>query len=180
MRLSEYMDNDEFAEFYSLHISFVKRTAYYILRDERDALDVADLTMWYAFCNPEKFRCMPFASVEAYLGCVARARSLDLIRHRCRNRCIDIAYITDTPYEVSDESVERLVEIGDFRDIVERCIRSMSDIYRDTFILKVSKGMTLKEVAESLDIPLETAKSRWRRGLAIIEKSVRASGFNSL
>lgn len=180
MKLSECMEQDEFAVFYSLHISFVKHTAYYILMDDRDALDVADLTMWYAFCNPDKFRCMTSGAVKAYLGSVARARSLDLIRYRRRHRCVDISNITDTSYEISDESVERLVEIKDFRDTVERCVRSMTDVYRDTFILKLAKGMSIKEVSESLGIPLETAKSRWRRGLTIIEKSVRSQGINSL
>ncbi len=180
MQLSKCMTCDEFAIFYSLYIAFVKRTAYYILRDERDVLDVADLTMWYAFCNPDKFRCMPSGATQAYLGSMARARSLDLIRQRRRRHCVDIAHITDTPYEASDESVERLVELKDLRDTVERCIRSMSDVYRDTFVLKITKGLTLKEVSEKLGIPLDTVKSRWRRGLTIIEKSVRSYGINSL
>ena len=178
--MSERMEREEFLDFYNTYNDFVVHIAGRILGDERDAVDVADQAMWYAFCHPDKFRGMPICAVRSYLAGMARTRSLDMIRRARRNSYTDITNVLDTLYDVSDENVERAVEMKDFKDTVERCIRLMSDTYRDTFVLRIAEGMTIKEVSKKLGVPVDTVKSRWRRGMVIIEKSVRSRGFNSL
>lgn len=177
---SERMEQEEFAEFYDTHNGFVARIACCILGNERDALDVTDQAMWYAFCHPDKFRGMPICAVRSYLAGMARARSFDMIRHARRSDYTDITSILDTLYDASDENVEWAVEMNDLKDTVERCLRSMSDVYRDTFVLRIAKGMTFKEVAIELGVPIDTVKSRWRRGLVMIERVVRSRGYGSL
>ena len=167
-------------KFYDTHNDFVARVACCILGNERDALDVADQAMWYAFCNPEKFRGAPICAVRSYLAGMARTRSLDMIRRARRNGYTDITNVLDTLYDVSDENVEQAVEMKDFRDAVERCVRSMPDIYRDTLALRIAKGMTFKEISVRLGIPIDTVKSRWRRGIVMIERVVRSRGYGSL
>ena len=177
---SERMEQEEFAEFYDTHNGFVARIACCILGNERDALDVADQAMWYAFCNPEKFRGAPICAVRSYLAGMARTRSLDMIRRARRNDYTDITNVLDTLYDVSDENVEQAVEMKDFRDAVERCVRSMPDIYRDTLALRIMNEMTFKEISVRLGIPIDTVKSRWRRGIVMIERVVRSRGYGSL
>lgn len=177
---SECMGQEEFAEFYDTHNGFVARVACCILGNERDALDVADQAMWYAFCNPDKFRGAPICAVRSYLAGMARTRSLDMIRRARRNGYTDITNVLDTLYDVSDENVEQTVEMKDFRDAVERCVRSMPDIYRDTLALRIMNEMTFKEISVRLGIPIDTVKSRWRRGIVMIERVVRSRGYGSL
>ncbi len=177
MQLSECMAQNEFADFYDTHIDFVMRAAYVVFEDERDSLGVADLVMWYAFCHPDKFRGMPIGAVRSYLAAITRTRSIDVVRRDRRNRHTDISNIVNTHYEASDENIERSLEIKALADAVEGCVRSMSKTYRDTFVLKITQGMTLKEVSEKLGVPIDTVKSRWRRGLVIIERSIRSCGY---
>lgn len=178
--MSERMEQEEFSDFYNTYNDFVMHIAGCMLGDERDALDVADQAMWYAFCHPDKFRSMPICAVRSYLACLARARSLDMIRRARRNGYTDILNVLDTLYDTSDENVERLVEIREFWDAVQRCVSEMPEIYRDTLTLKITEGMTSREVSEMLDIPLDTVKSRWRRGIVMIERAVRSQGYSSL
>lgn len=177
---SERMEQEEFLKFYDTHNGFVARIACCILGNERDALDVADQAMWYAFCNPDKFRGAPICAVRSYLAGMARARSFDMIRRARRNGYTDITNVLDTLYDVSDENVEQTVEMKDFRDAVERCVRSMPDIYRDTLALRIMNEMTFKEISVRLGIPIDTVKSRWRRGIVMIERAVRSQGYSSL
>ena len=174
---SGYMPREEFTLFYNAYFDRVRYAAAVILGDERDSLAIADIAMFYAFCHPDKFRRMTPVAVEAYLLNIARTRSYDELRCRARNCHTDISKIENTPYAASDESVERLVEIKDIRDAVERCIRAMPDIYRDTLTLKIAKGLTLVEVAAALDIPINTAKTRLRRGMLLLGGFIRARGY---
>ena len=174
------MEQEEFSKFYDTHNAFVAHIACCILRDERDALDVADQAMWYAFCNPDKFRKMPIGAVRSYLADIARTRSLDMIRRARRNSYTDITDVLDTLYDVSYENAERAVEMKEFKYTVERCMSSMSDIYRDTLVLRIVNEMTFKEISVRLGVPIDTVKSRWRRGLVMIERVVRSRGYGSL
>ncbi len=174
------MKLDEFTVFYDAYFSTVRGVAEYILGDERESISIADLTLWYAFCHPDKFLGMADSAVKAYLVRMARTRSYDELRRRHRNCYTDISLIENTPYEASDESVEKLVEIRDFWDTVHRCVSAMPEIYRDTLILKITKGMTLTEVAQTLGIPFDTAKTRCRRGIALLKRAVRLRGYSSL
>ena len=177
---SGYMQRDEFALFYNSYFNCVRRAAGFILGDERDSLAVVDITMCYAFCHPDKFRKLTRAATETYLLKIARTRSYDELRCRFRHRYTDISEIENTPYEAGDESIERLVEIRDFRDAVKRCVLSMPDIYREALTMKLAGGMTINEIAMSLGIPFETAKTRCRRGMALLKGVILAGGYGSL
>lgn len=166
------MQEDEFLDFYNMYSAVVTRLAGYLLGDEREALGVTDNTMWYAFCHPEKFRGRDETSVVAYLLKIARARSIDLIRHNSRTSCDFIDTFEYLSYESWRESVEGCIESCELSSVIGRCIGTMSDIYRETVLLRLFDGMTLPEISERLHIPLDTAKSRWRRGRMILRESI--------
>ena len=174
------MTTEEFTSFYDTYFRVAKRFARYVLRDELDALSVADFAMWYAFCHPDKFRDVPRPAIESYLFKIAMTRSYNELRGRRYNNCVDLSVIENTATEASDENVERQVEIKDFRDAVERFVRSLPDIYRDTLTLKIAKEMSVSEIAEALGIPFDTAKTRCRRGMKTLKGYMIARGYNEL
>ena len=174
------MTKDEFASFYDTYFGIAERFARGILRDEIESLGVADFAMWYAFCHPDKFRDVPRPAIEAYLFKIALTRSYNELRGRRYNNCVDLSVIENTAAEASDENVERQVEIKDFRDAVERFVRSLPDIYRDTLTLKIAKEMSVSEIAEALSIPFDTAKTRCRRGMKTLKGYMIARGYNEL
>ena len=173
------MTDDEFISFYDTYFRVAERFARHIMRDAIESIGVADFAMWYAYCHPDKFRDVPRAAVESYLVRIALTRSYNELRYRRRNACIDISAIENTVHEASDENVERQVEMRDFRDSVERFVGSMPDIYRDTLTLKIVKEMSVGEIAKALGIPFDTAKTRCRRGMSLLEGFVRSRGYGS-
>jgi RNA polymerase sigma-70 factor (ECF subfamily) len=52
---------------------------------------------------------------------------------------------------------------------------SILDIYREVVILKVWGELTFAEIAEALDIPANTAASRYRYGLEELRKITKES-----
>ena len=178
--MAEYMSLEEFAVLYDANFALVKSVAAYILGDDRDSVAVADLTMCYAFCHPDKFRNMACSAATAYLVKIARTRSYDELRTRCCHRYTEISDIEDTPYVISGESIERIVEIKEFKEAVKRHILAMPAIYRDTLTLKIALEMSLPEIAATLGIPIDTTKTRCRRGMALLKGFLVAKGYNSL
>ncbi len=62
------------------------------------------------------------------------------------------------------------------RDDLQRAVDALPDAYRIAVVLVEVEGCTYQEVAELLDIPLGTVRSRVHRGRAILQKALWEQG----
>ncbi len=168
------MQEDEFLDFYNTYSGAVARAAIRFLGDEGEALCVTDSTMWYAFCHPEKFRGREHSSVASYLLRIVYTASIDHIRRRSRITVVDDDVLDCIEYSADRESIEGCIESDELRDIINKCVGSMPEVYRETVLMRLFDGMTVREISERLSIPLDTAKTRWRRGRVMLRESICA------
>jgi RNA polymerase sigma-70 factor (ECF subfamily) len=77
----------------------------------------------------------------------------------------------------SNPSPEESAASAEQRSVLEGAIMSLSPDNREVFLLRERQGLSFKEIARSLDIPVNTAKSRMRYAFEGLRKSVEASGF---
>jgi RNA polymerase sigma-70 factor (ECF subfamily) len=68
---------------------------------------------------------------------------------------------TGRPFDEVSESVTARME----REQVRRCLLSLTELQRESVVLAYYQGYTYREVAELLDTPLGTVKTRLRDGL---------------
>jgi len=54
--------------------------------------------------------------------------------------------------------------------LIDRAIKKMPEKYREVVTLRIWSGLTFAQIAEALDIPLNTAASRYRYGLEILKQ----------
>jgi len=135
-----------------------------MLSDHSDAEDALQATLLQAvrklrfLKNPIVFRAWMFriASRVAFRMMKSRRRNLELS---------NLAATEEIPdHEISDgDSDELIKQIPDWLD-------RLSPKGRDAVILHYLKGFTTEQVAEILDIPLSTAKSRISYALVCIRK----------
>ena len=59
--------------------------------------------------------------------------------------------------------------------LIQQAMCKLPEIYRQVITLKTWGGLTLAEIAEALEIPANTAASRYRYGLEELRKTVSAS-----
>jgi len=62
------------------------------------------------------------------------------------------------------------------RDLIRKALMSTSEDHRTAIILKEYLGLSLEEVAQVMDCPLSTAKSRLYHGLKGVQQSLRKLG----
>ena len=157
-------DHDAFAELAGAAISRLDATAWLMLRDTdraTDAVQTALVRAWRdlpTLRDPDRF--------DAWLHRLVVRACIDEIRRFKRRRFdIDIADLSDPP-----SSADAVSGIAD-RDQLERGFRRLEADERAVIVLHLYLDLPLPEVAETLRIPLGTAKSRLYRGL----RSMRAA-----
>jgi RNA polymerase sigma-70 factor, ECF subfamily len=70
----------------------------------------------------------------------------------------------EPPHAVAPESVEQEVTRTELREVVQRAISSLPPDYREVIVLRDIEGRSYEEIAEILDIPSGTVRSRIHRG----------------
>jgi RNA polymerase sigma-70 factor (ECF subfamily) len=65
------------------------------------------------------------------------------------------------------------VEDRERNQLIQDAVTRLPEIYRQVLTLKVWGGLTFAEIAGTLDIPANTAASRYRYGLAELRKLTR-------
>jgi RNA polymerase sigma-70 factor (ECF subfamily) len=95
-----------------------------------------------------------------------RHRAIDLARRDERRAEREVAAQFDQPQcwfdSVVDERERTL--------LIQKAMSQLPGIYRDVVTLKVWGGLTFGEIAEALEIPANTAASRYRYGLMELRK----------
>jgi len=103
------------------------------------------------------------------LGCVyatIRHRAIDLARREERRADREVAAQRDGPqcwFDCGVDERERNL-------LIQKAMSHLPDIYRDVLTLKVWGGLTFGEIAQALEIPANTAASRYRYGLMELRK----------
>jgi RNA polymerase sigma-70 factor (ECF subfamily) len=133
-----------------------------LARCEADAYDLVQESVVEAWGRQPDGNPPPLALVFATI----RRRAIDLGRSEDRRTDRESRVAEDASYVWFDSGVEDRE-----RDrLLQKAMSSISDIYREVVILKVWGELTFAEIAEALDIPANTAASRYRYGLEELRK----------
>jgi len=95
-----------------------------------------------------------------------RRRAVDLARSQARRASREVAANSEAAQWWFDSGVEE----RERSRLIQEAMQQLPGIYRDVLTLKVWGGLTFAQVAEALEIPANTAASRYRYGLAELRK----------
>ena len=111
-------------------------------------------------------------SARTWIAVMAKRRAIDVVRSTQAARERDGA---ETPVVVDpgDPVGDRVTDLED-RERIAGALRSLSDLQREALELAFFGGLTHREVAERLDVPLGTVKTRIRDGLGRLASEMGA------
>lgn len=147
---------------YGAHRDAAYRLAYRILGDgpsAEDAVQDAFLKLWTGAAQFDPSR----GSMRGLVLTIARHTSIDDIRKRSRRQRIESTYCADATY-VTD-GPERATECADEARHVRSALLAIPCGQRQVIEMAYFDGLTCREIAVEIAVPVGTVKSRMRLGL---------------
>jgi len=167
-------DDTALAAVYDEHAALVFGLARRVIRDEHLARDITQEVFAYLWEFPARVD-LARGSLRAYLAVVAHRRSVDEVRRSERRARTEAtvtaeAVATDGPESGVVDAAAR--DWGKVR--LAAGVAALPDEQRVAVELAYYDGLTYKQVAERLEIPEGTAKSRLRRAMTRLRASLDA------
>ena len=156
-----------YTRIYDQHRRGVFLSALRVLGNEAQADDVVQDVFVKVWRKPAAFDSTR-GELGSYLRMMARSRALDLWREsQSAGRATDrLKSYVSTNAGQHDERPENVVERSEATDSVVTALRTLPESQREAVVLTYWGGLTAEEVARRAAVPLGTAKSRIRLGLA--------------
>ncbi|MET8677385.1 sigma-70 family RNA polymerase sigma factor [Streptomyces sp. NPDC004647] len=156
-------DQEAFSSVYDAVCGPVLGLVRSVLRDPAQSEEVAQEVMVEVWRSAARFR-SDRGSAMTWVLTLAHRRAVDRVRaaQAATDREHKAALLERTrDFDDVTEQVEARLE----REQVRRCIRTLTELQQQSVTLAYYRGMTYREVAELLAVPLGTVKTRLRDGL---------------
>jgi RNA polymerase sigma-70 factor (ECF subfamily) len=147
--------------------------AYRTLGREEDAHDFVQEAFLRAYRGLRGFKGQ--AKFSSWLYRITLNLCRDWIRRERRAPVVQVPEGTD-PVDLADqhvapsESVEELVARREMSAAVAKAMAELPDEQRTAIMLKEYHGLTFQEIADQLDCPLSTVKTRLYQGLSVLRR----------
>jgi RNA polymerase sigma factor (sigma-70 family) len=166
-------DEDALAELYDRFGGVAYGLALRILRDDalaQDAVQEAFLSVWR---TADRFLAER-ARASTWILTLVHRRAVDLVRREDRRRGEPLEA---APEPAAAETVEEEATLGFQRRVVQEALRRLPPEQREALELGYYGGLTQSQLAERLDQPLGTIKSRMFTGLARLRELLAQAGL---
>lgn len=160
-------DVDAFEALYFRYRDWVVNLANRFTSDGNAALDVMQETFLYLLRKFPGFRLT--ANMKTFLYPAVRNLSISARQKAARYQATEaaIARVEQTASQAQDTGS------GDLATVLD----SLSEEHREVLLLRFSEGLSLAEIAEAMEIPLGTVKSRLHNALGLLRKDERVKEF---
>jgi RNA polymerase sigma-70 factor (ECF subfamily) len=154
----------------------IRGAAYRILGSEDEARDVAQEAFLKAYRALSGFK--REARFSSWLYQIATNLCRDRLRRRRARPQVSLEALEETGpviVETRPGADERLLE-RDLAEAVRRAIHALPEEQREVVILKEYQELTFLEIAQALDVPVSTVKTRLYRGLVQLRLRLETEG----
>jgi RNA polymerase sigma-70 factor (ECF subfamily) len=157
----------------------IRGAAYRFLGSQDEARDVAQETFLKAYRGLAGFK--REARFSSWLYQIATNLCRDRLRRRKVRPQVSLEALEETGpvlVESGRGAHERLLE-RDLAEAVRRAIHTLSEEQREVVILKEYQELTFLEIAQALDVPVSTVKTRLYRGLLQLRLRLESEGIGA-
>src|SRR6478752_442037 len=155
--------------------------AYRVIGREEDARDVCQETFLRAFRALGGFKGQ--AKFSSWLYRITLNLCRDWIRRERRQPIAQAPEGVDLVELASEqtptETIEDLVARNEISHAVARIMADLPEEQRTAILLKEYHGLTFQEIADMLDCPLSTVKTRLYQGLSVLRRQLAATERSS-
>jgi RNA polymerase sigma-70 factor (ECF subfamily) len=166
-------DEDAMASFYREHGRVVFAQVLLVAGERVLAEEIVQDTMLAVWRGAGSFR--GESSVRSWVIAIARRQTRDRLRGQ-RLRAVDDAFLADQPGSGPGPEVMALdrAELAEVRS----AIRELAPAHREVLGLAFDSGLSLREVAGVLEVPVGTVKSRLTAARTALNRILERKGQN--
>lgn len=174
--LSLVADGDQggFRQLYELLSPAVYGLALRVTRDEHLAQDVLQETFAEVWSSAGRYD-PSLASVRGWVTMLAHRRAVDRVRREQSERQ-RLQTWTTSAHEPAHDHVAAVVDLRAEHRSVRQALSALTPVQRQALELAYFDGLTHRQVAERLSIPLGTAKTRIRDALKALRVRMEDHG----
>jgi len=168
-------DKGAFPALLARHLSAVHKFSYRYVRDAHDADDITQEAFIRAWKNLKKFD--GTKHFKTWLFTIARNAALDLIK---KKKPVAFSRMGDgsdgeldaflAPFMDAQKLPDELFEQGARATEVRAALATLPPAYRTVLAMRYNDNLKFREIAEALGEPIDTVKSKHRRGLILLRK----------
>src|SRR2546429_4740305 len=160
-------NRDAFAHLYDCYAPRVLPFVLRIVRDRADAVEVLQDVFWETWRGAAAYD-PSRGTPEAWIITRARARAIDRVRPVRRRGGTFVAATAGPPTPPGGDAAVH----GEDRPLVAGALAQLSEAQREVIELAYYSGLTQTEIAERLELPLGTVRTRIRLALARLREGV--------
>lgn len=149
-------DEEVFRLVADVHVDRLYRVAHRIVRNDDDASDVVQEVLLTLFLKGESFRAD--SQLSTWLHRVTCNAALMLVRRRRRHERVQVDDL-----KISHKDPSQVYEQREALAQLQTAWKKLKPDHRDILNLRVREEMSLKEIADSLELTLAATKSRIHR-----------------
>ena len=159
-------DHDAFSSLVDASVDRLYGVATLILRDPDRAQDAVQEALVSAWKDVRALR--DPAAWDAWLHRITVWACYRVAKKERRRKMVELKVVPDPERTVASDSAVALAN----RDLIERQLNDLPIDHRSVVVLRFYLDLPLDEVADILDIPVGTVKSRLHRALASLRDSM--------
>ena len=164
-----------FDKLYTDYYNQIKRTAKSYLRNEEDALDVTQDTFLKAYESLDSYDDSYSLSTWLTEICINKCKDKLRQRKRARKRFVPTTDGNEHLLDSREDEADPMLMLD--AEEAEVCVSSiflqLPDNLRQAFTLRYSDELPYRQIAEKLDIPVNTAKTWVRRARTKLMQNFR-------
>jgi len=156
----------------------IQGVIYRIVGNHDEARDVSQEAFLKAYRALGTFK--QEARFSSWLYQIAINATRDRLRRRRRRTDLSLDDVEEREVSLRDAgpSALDLIESSDLSRVVAAAMAALPEEQREVVILKEYEGLTFPEIAETLDVPLSTVKTRLYRGLSQLRVRLERQGIH--
>jgi len=155
----------------------IQGAIYRVLGSEDEARDLSQEAFFKAYRGLGSFK--REARFSSWLYQIALNLCRDRLRRRRGRTMVSLDELDEggAQLSASPPSALDLVETRDLQRTVAAAVAGLPEEQREVIVLKEYQGLTFLEIAEILDVPISTVKTRLYRGLGHLRERLVREGF---
>ena len=153
------------------------RTKTHSEADAQDVLQETMLRIWKSYASGSSKQCPPPAMPLAYTA--LRHAAIDLARKNTRRtrREQGSDYLVSEDDPAVDWFGTAALEQKEKSVVLQQAIEELPDNFREVLILKIWGELTFAEISNALEIPANTAASRYRYAIKALRKILKPNSL---